>query len=214
MKRRYRIIGFIGAMLIRLWGVTWRIRIVDDHYFAAARERSGPLIFVFWHGRLLPMSYSHRNHAIQVLASQHRDGEMLGQAIRFLGFGHVRGSSRRGGARAIREMVARLAEGYSLGITVDGPTGPRYVVKPGPIEVAKLSGRLIVPATTGSRRHWTLRSWDAFQLPLPFTRIVLRFGEPVAVPADADEATLERCRLQVEKRLRELTEKTDESLRQ
>lgn len=211
MNWRYRLIGFFGSLLIRVWGVTWRIRVVDDHYLQQARDASGPVLFAFWHGRLLPLSYYARNSQIQVLASQHRDGEMLGQTIGFLGFGHVRGSSRRGGAQAIRDMVSRLGEGFSLGVTVDGPTGPRYVVKPGPVEVARRSGCMIVPATTGSRRHWTLRTWDGFELPWPFAEIRLRYGPPLAVPEDADGPEFERYRIEIEQCLKTITEANDES---
>ena len=214
MKKRYRLIGFLGSLLIRVWGMTWRIKVVDEHLLAQARDASGPVLFAFWHGRLMPMSYYGRNSQIQVLASEHRDGELLGQAIRFLGFGHLRGSSRRGGARAIREMVARIRDGYSIGVTIDGPTGPRHVAKAGPLEVAKLSGCLVVPATTSSRRQWTLKTWDGTQLPWPFAEVRLCYGRAVGVPSDADDETIEARRLEVEQILKAITKANDESFNQ
>jgi len=198
-----------GAMLIRALAVTWRVVWDGLEHDAAAHEMSPNVIYAFWHGRLLPLSWTHRGRAVQVLASEHRDGERLGQVIQRLGFGHVRGSSTRGGARAIRDMAARLREGFDLGITVDGPRGPRYVVKPGPIEIAKITGAAIVPITTGSRRHKTLGSWDAFEIPLPFTRVRVAHGAPVRVAPDADATEIEARRAELERSLRTLTEEND-----
>jgi lysophospholipid acyltransferase (LPLAT)-like uncharacterized protein len=121
--KRISIAALLGAGLIRLWGSTWRVRTINGEYYDEARRRTGPTIYTFWHGRALPLSYVYRGLSIHVLASRHRDGELIGQTIRHLGFGHVRGSSSRGGARAIRELVRKLEEGFDLGITVDGPRG-------------------------------------------------------------------------------------------
>jgi lysophospholipid acyltransferase (LPLAT)-like uncharacterized protein len=137
---------------------------------------------------------------------------MLGQTIRRLGFGHVRGSSTRGGARAILELRTKLASGYDVAFTVDGPKGPRGVVKPGPAQVAKLSGAAIVPITTSSRRHKTLRSWDAFEIPAPFTRVRIMYGRPVVVPQDADDATIESKRVELERELTAITEENDRAV--
>ncbi|UCH84998.1 MAG: lysophospholipid acyltransferase family protein, partial [Candidatus Latescibacterota bacterium] len=160
-------------------------------------------------GRMLPLSYRYRGSAIQVLASRHADGELMGQTIRRLGFGHVRGSSTRGGARAIRGLVKKLEEGFDLGITIDGPTGPRFEAKAGPLEIAKISGSLVVPATTSSSSRWVFKSWDAFELPKPFARVAVRFGTPVAVPSHADPDTVEACRVELQTTLREITKRND-----
>jgi len=202
----------LGAGFIRALGRTWRIRVADERYVTAVRSCSPNLIFAFWHGRMLPLSYAYQRLAIHVLASEHYDGELMGQTIRRLGFGHVRGSSTRGGSRGLRQMVAKLAEGYDLGITVDGPRGPRYVVKPGPVEMAKLSGSAVAPVTTGSKSHWVSSSWDAFELPKPFTDVEVRFGRPVFVPADADGDTLQSKRLEIESILQTITRVTDEAV--
>ncbi len=212
MSARFRITAFLGAFLIRLIGCSWRFRIIDEEYMTETRKTASALIFTFWHGRMLPLSYRYRNRAIHVLASQHRDGEFIGQTIRFLGFGHVRGSSTRGGAKAIRELVGKLEEGFDLGITVDGPKGPRFEVKPGPIEISKLSGAPIVPVTTGSKSHWTFSSWDAFELPKPFTEIHVRLGKPVFVPPDADGDMMEVKRKELEEILRQITAINDQTV--
>jgi lysophospholipid acyltransferase (LPLAT)-like uncharacterized protein len=212
MSARIRMAASCAAYFIKLLGRTWRIRTIDDHFIDEARKVSGAVVFCFWHGRFLPLSYTHRNLSAHVLASSHRDGELMGQTIRKLGFGHVRGSSTRGGAKAIRDLVMKLEEGFDLGITVDGPRGPKYVAKPGPIEVAKLSGAPIVPVTTGSRKRWVFSSWDAFELPKPFTSVAVRYGKPLVVPAGADGETVEAMRSRLEAELRSITEINDAAI--
>jgi len=191
-------------------GKTWRIRPIDEHFLDQARELSQTLVFAFWHGRMLALSYRYRDQKIHILASEHRDGELMGQTTRFLGYGHVRGSSTRGGARAIRQLVEKLEQGYDLGITVDGPKGPRYMVKPGPLEIAKLSGCAIIPITASSASYWASSSWDSFRVPKPFTRLLIRYGAAVSVPSDASPEVLEEKRLEVEMILRSITKENDE----
>ncbi len=209
MKIPVPIAAGFGAFAIRVLGCSWRLRRIDETCIEEARRRSPRVIFAFWHGRMLALSYGYRNRSVHVLASEHRDGEIMGRTLRLLGFGHVRGSSSRGGARAIRELVSKLEEGFDLAITVDGPKGPRYVVKSGPLEVAKLSGAPIVPATASSKSHWVFSSWDAFELPKPFTKVAVRFGAAVVVPREAGPDDLEAKRIELEKALRDLTDAND-----
>ena len=212
MSLKMRILPVVGAAVIRLLGTTWRLEWDSPELLVKARAISPKVIFVSWHGRMLPMSYSHRDQGVQMIASEHEDGEIFGQTIRRLGFGHVRGSSTRGGARAIRELVRKIRDGFDVGATIDGPRGPRYVVKPGPLLVAKLTGAAIVPITSSSRRHKTLSSWDAFELPAPFTRVYIKYGEPLVVPRHCDDVELEDYRQTLERRLRAITEESDRSV--
>ncbi len=205
-----RAAGSLGAGLIRAWGGTWRVEVHGEQYREEACRYAPFHVYAFWHGRMLPLSYSFREQSFQLLASEHRDGELMGQIVRRLGYGHVRGSSTRGGARAIRELVTRLLAGYHLGLTVDGPVGPRYIFKPGPIEIAKLSGAPVVPVTAATRNPWVLSSWDAFQIPKPFARVSVRFGSPIVVPPDAGEEMLEQKRREAERELVDLTRMNDE----
>jgi hypothetical protein len=202
-----------GAAVIRVLGVSWRIRIEEEERLERARTLSPHVLFVAWHGRLLPLSFTHRGRHIHVLASEHTDGEMLGQTIRRLGFGHVRGSSTRGGTRALFELVEKVRAGFDVGITVDGPRGPRGVVKTGVVEVARQTGAIIVPITAGSSRRRVFTSWDAFELPAPFARVVVRYGDPVTVAPDADRDVVETARLEVERTLTRITEEADRSAR-
>jgi len=207
------LIANAGAGVIRVLGATWRIRIEREDVLERARARSPRVIFVFWHGRLLPLSFTHRNRLIHVLASEHADGEMLGQTIRRLGYGHVRGSSTRGGTRALLELAEKVRAGFDVGVSVDGPRGPRGVVKPGVVEVARQTGAAIVPITAASSRRRVLSSWDAFELPAPFARVVVRYGEPVTVEADADRVLVDARRLEVERELTRITEEADRAAR-
>jgi len=205
-------LAILGSTVIRCLGYSYRIGVKGVEHEARAHDHSPGIIYAFWHGRLLPLSFTHRNRSIHVLASEHRDGERLGQTIRRLGFGHVRGSSTRGGVHAVFDLAEKLKLGFDVGITVDGPRGPRYVVKPGPIQIAKRSGAAILPLTSASKRHKTFSSWDAFELPYPFTKVAVRFGEPVVVPPDADADALETKRLELERVLNDITEASDHDI--
>jgi len=205
--------AWAGATVIRGLGATWRIRVEDEEHLRVARRVAPNVIFACWHGRLLPLSYTHRGQPIQVLASEHRDGEMLGRTIVRLGFGHARGSSTRGGTRALLDLAQRLRSGFDVGLTVDGPRGPRHVVKSGAIEIARLTGSAIVPITTASRRHRTLASWDAFEVPAPCTRVVVRYAAPVLVPAQGDRDAMEAYRVELERALMRITEEADRGAR-
>ena len=211
MKPPMWLVANVGATVIRALGLTWRIRTEAPEQLARARAINPRVIFVFWHGRLLPLAFTHRNQRIHVLASEHADGEMLGQTIRRLGFGHVRGSSTRGGTRALLELIETVRGGFDVGITVDGPRGPRGVVKAGVVEVARQTGAAILPITAASSRHKVFASWDAFQLPAPFARVVVRYGDPVTVSADAERALAEARRQDVENTLARITAEADQS---
>ncbi len=213
MKPPMWLVANTGALVIRALGASWRIRTEAVQQLERARTLSPRVIFVFWHGRLLPLAFTHRNQRIHVLASEHADGEMLGQTIRRLGFGHVRGSSTRGGTRALLELADKVRAGFDLGVTVDGPRGPRGVVKAGVVEVARQTGAVILPITTASDRHRTFNSWDAFEMPLPYARVVVRYGQPILVPAEADRAHVEARRLDVEGELTRITAEADSSAR-
>jgi len=203
----------LGATVIRVLAATWRFRIVGYQHLDAARTVGKPVVYAFWHGRLLPLAYLHRGEGARVLASEHKDGELLGRTIRYLGLDYVRGSSTRGGTKAILALVDAFRAGHNVALTVDGPRGPRFEVKPGVIEVAKLTGGAIVPVASASRRHRTFSSWDAFELPAPFTRVYVAYGEPLRVAPDAGRDAQESARAVLESRLRALTEACDREVR-
>lgn len=169
-----------------------------------------PFIAAFWHGRLMMAPQGWRAEPVMhVVVSRHRDGESIARAVRHLGVATIRGSRTRGGAAALRASLRLLREGGYLGITPDGPRGPRMRVQPGIIALARLSGVPILPATYAVSRRKVAGSWDRFVIALPFSRGVYLWGQPIHVAADADEAAMERSRLLLEERLNALTADAD-----
>jgi len=198
----------VGAGALRALVATLRVR-REEGAVAALWAARAPVIYAVWHGRvlLLPRLYGHR--ACRVLTSRSRDGELVARWMSRFGLVPVRGSSSNRGGDALRRLARALREGREVVVVPDGPTGPREVLKAGVITLARLSGAPIVPMAVGASRAWRLRSWDEFRVPKPFGRCVVRFGEPIRVPADADRAALEAARKDVEAALRGVTWQAD-----
>jgi lysophospholipid acyltransferase (LPLAT)-like uncharacterized protein len=199
----------LGPVIICLLGRTLRIVWVGQENLEPIKRQNKSVIYAFWHGRMLILAYSHRRKRIHILISQHRDGEFIARIIHRLGFVSVRGSTTRGGTKAIFEMCDKAAHGCDLGVTPDGPTGPGFQVHSGTIYVAQRSGMPIVPITSSAEHRWTLSSWDRFIIPRPFSKAVVMLGEPVVVPVDSTAEGLEQIRIDLETKLKELTQKAD-----
>ena len=168
------------------------------------------IIVAFWHSRLLMMPYAwHRRAAFHMLISAHIDGRLIAGAVSYFGIEWIAGSSSEGGGSALRTMLRRLKAGDCVGITPDGPDGPAMRAKPGIVAVARLSGAPMIPLAYATGRRRILQSWDRFHLPLPFTRGVIIWGEPVMVAANADDHAMERARLAIERGLYDLTAEAD-----
>ena len=168
-----------------------------------------PLIYALWHGRMLLPLFCRKNSGISVLVSQHRDGELVTSTIEAYGNKTVRGSTTRGGARALAELIRHVKKGTKIAITPDGPRGPRWKLQSGIIYVAAKSGAPIVPLAGSAKNAHYFKSWDSFQLPLPFSRAVYAIGEPYFVSGGTDDKNIEFHRAEVEKRLTDLTLKAD-----
>lgn len=204
-----KLLSVLASFIIRLLGTTWRIKWSGVENIELARRISRQVIFSFWHGRLLVLSYSHRNRKIQVLASEHPDGDLMGKIIANLGFGHLKGSTSKGGARAIRQLSSVLRDGLDIGLAVDGPRGPRGIVQQGAVEISRLTGSAIVPLTNTARPRKLFKSWDRFQLPLPFAKIVISYGQPFVVPDDCARREREELRIKLQDELKGLTTNLD-----
>lgn len=204
-----RAIAAVGGGVFRTLLDTCRVSQRGIENFQQFHERGRPVVFVLWHGRLLPCTYFNRHQNLVTLVSQHRDGEYITRIVEGWGYTAVRGSSSRRAAGSLRELVRYVRAGRSLAITPDGPRGPRETMKPGALLAAQLSGAPIIPASGGADRGWWFGGWDRFLVPKPFARVRLAYGEPVWVPRDADEAALEEISREVEARLRELTRLVD-----
>jgi hypothetical protein len=202
--------SFAATSVLLGLGATWRLtrlRLDERDARLNAGERC---IFALWHSRLLPLSFTHRRRGIAVLVSRHRDGEWIARTIERLGYVTARGSSTRGGEDGAREMLRHAEEGRMLGITPDGPRGPAERVKPGLVYLASRTGFPVIPIAAGARQAWRFRSWDAFQVPRPFARVFVAYGDPIHVPSRLDDDAAEAWRERIEAAIRAVTREVDE----
>ena len=172
----------------------------------------GNVILALWHSQQLMVPFGYRGAGGHVLISQHGDGEIIASIIARFGHSSVRGSSTRGGARALRELIALGRSGRDLVVTPDGPQGPRQVAKLGVVQLAKTTGLPIFPIVFACSRKKVFQSWDRFVLPKPFARGLFLYGEPITVPRHADDAALEAARLAVEAALNRLTDEAESAV--
>jgi lysophospholipid acyltransferase (LPLAT)-like uncharacterized protein len=210
-NERFRgLMCWLGALYIRLVHATGRWTVIGGDAPAQAWDSGRPFILAFWHGRILMMPKSWRAGVpINMLISHHRDGQLIARTVSHFGISWLAGSSTHGGSAALRTMLKVLKAGECVGITPDGPKGPRMRATLGIVNAARLSGCPIIPATFGVRRRRVLNSWDRFIVALPFSRGVFVWGAPISVPRDADQATLEQIRQTVESELNRITDQAD-----
>ncbi|MBM4193236.1 MAG: DUF374 domain-containing protein [Gemmatimonadetes bacterium] len=173
----------LGALVLRLLAATWRIEVRGDAGWLAVRSRGEGIILALWHGHILPLTWHLRGLGVQVLVSEHRDGEVIARLLSTLGYGLIRGSTTRGGARALVRMIAALRGGAALAITPDGPKGPARQFAPGTTVAAYRAGVPIATMFVEADRAWYARSWDRFMVPKPFSRVTIHFSDPALVTA-------------------------------
>lgn len=203
------LVPILGAWLIFLLGKSWKIEWVGTENLTLPEKKNQKLIYAFWHGRMLILSFSHRWQNVHVLISQHRDGELIARIISKLGFAAVRGSTTKGGTKAIFQMANKNLEGYNTAVTPDGPKGPKYIAQSGIIYIAQRNGMPIIPISNSAQKRWTLSSWDGFIIPKPFSRVVIILGEPIYVNPDSSAEEIERKRKELEDKLSFLTSRAD-----
>ena len=199
----------LGYAYIRLLHGTMRLAYRGKEVLDAARRDPGRYILAFWHSRFVLMPYAYPGTRLVVLSSHHRDAEMLVRILRRFGLDISRGSTSRGGAAGLRSIVRKARIGYDIGLTPDGPRGPRRRVAPGVISVARWSGLPIVPVTFSAAPARRLGSWDRTLLPRPFSRGLFVYGNPLRVPREADDAEREHLRLALERELDRITDLAD-----
>ncbi len=205
-----RLLPHISLLLATLLCRTCRVVIVDPENENAPLEKDKSLIYASWHQRFFPgVTFFATRKPIAIMISRSRDGEFIAKVADILGWHPIRGSSSKGGVSALIKLKKRAAEGYRIGHIVDGPKGPFGSVKPGIVMMAQATGLAIVPVITSAERHWQAKSWDRFMIPKPFTRIIIRFGEPFYVPRQVNSDQFEDKRKEIEDRLSALYEETD-----
>jgi len=193
-------ISALGAPIIGALGssLTWKVEGLEHLRFEGAGRRP---IMAFWHGRVLTATYFFRRRGIVVMISENFDGEWIARIIEQFGFRTSRGSTTRGGRRALLQLKREMELGRPSGFAVDGPRGPARQAQPGAIWLSKLTGNPVVPFHMEASRYWSLKSWDRTQIPKPFATVALTVGKPIVVPTDADEAMLEAKRVELEQSL-------------
>jgi lysophospholipid acyltransferase (LPLAT)-like uncharacterized protein len=198
--------GLIGATAIRTWmsSLDYRVAFYDPAVDPVDPRYAGQKIYVFWHEYILFPIYLRGHCNLSMLLSRHLDAEILSHAARHLGFDFVRGSTRRGGVAALRELLAKSRR-MNLTITPDGPRGPRRVLAAGPVFLASKLQMPLVAMGFGYDRPWRAKSWDRFALPRPFTRARTVVSPELHIPPKLDRFGLEHYRLQTEQLLNRLT---------
>ena len=204
------VIPTAGLAAVRFLSATCRVRLMNPENERAAQSQNKGLIYASWHQRFFPgITFFSSRKPIAIIISRSLDGEMIARVVRILGWHPVRGSSSRGGTEALSQIKHLGTCGFRVGHIVDGPQGPFGVIKPGLIRIAQFTGMPIVPTITSAQHRWVFNSWDRFMVPKPFSRVIIRFGDPIHVPGDLTAQEFETLRLTVEHGLADLYADTD-----
>jgi hypothetical protein len=198
VRLRAFLVEWLGTWLVHRVYRSLRVHIVGDERLEPLYRRHGAIVFCGWHAVMVGPLFHHRHTDGYAVVSEHRDGELLARVVQQFGHTCVRGSTTRGGVRALAQLIRLVRAGHSVGITPDGPRGPRYVAQPGVVFLGQKSGCPIVPIGFASTRYWEFRSWDRFRVPKPFSRAELHYGEPLFIPAQLADADVETWRQRVE----------------
>jgi lysophospholipid acyltransferase (LPLAT)-like uncharacterized protein len=207
------IISFAGYLAIRLICPTLRYSVSFEEPPSppdAIFEK--PVIYSFWHRAVFPAAWLWREQGIAVMVSRSFDGEYIARIIEKLGFVAVRGSSSRGGGEALRRMKAELEKDASVAFTIDGPRGPKYVAKPGPVLLARSSGLPMSAFYVALSDAWVLKTWDEFMIPKPFSKALARIGAKMVVPEKANEAEIREWHARLQEALERVTKFAEENV--
>ena len=207
-----RVLPPLVAIIARLLMLTCRIvRIEGQEKEEEALARSGGgAVYVTWHQRMSFFFHYFGKRHLTVMISQSRDGEYASRIAAWLGFKNERGSASRGGARAIIALVKKIRDGEIGGLLADGPQGPARVAKMGALLIARSAGVPLIPTAWSADRCWAFNSWDRYLVPKPFSRVVIRIGDPIWIPRSSKGAELEKYRTLFEDRLNLTTRWCDE----
>lgn len=200
----------VACALLEAMHGTWRMVVIDpERVIPGMFDGSRPGIVAFWHRHILAMLTHFRGAHVTVPVSQHRDGEYVAQAMERFRLDSVRGSSTHGGARLLRGMMGRIRDGWSPALTPDGPRGPRFTVQPGFTLLARRSGLPVYPFGLAEEKAWVLKSWDAFVVPKPFSRVAICVGTPLRA---ADYSSTEEFCEALRRGMLEATEQAEQAL--
>jgi lysophospholipid acyltransferase (LPLAT)-like uncharacterized protein len=199
LRERFLInlIGFVGYLAVGLIGRTLRLSVHIENG-GPSNMRVRPLILCFWHRSIFPATWAFRNQRIGVFSSASFDGEYTARIISRFGYFPIKGSSTRGAVRAFLASRKRLGQGLTVAATTDGPRGPIYVAKPGPVLLASKSRVPIVAFHIALEKAWLLNSWDKLMIPKPFSRALLSMSRCIVVPENATEAQLNQFQAELQ----------------
>ena len=204
------VLCYLASLYVRFVHATGSWTIEGEATPDKLRDEGQPFVLAFWHARLLMMGYAWRHKTdVNMLISGHSDGRYVALTIGHFGVSSIIGSSTRGGWSAMRTIVRTLRNGGVVGITPDGPQGPRMRASEGVITIARMAKVPVLPLAYSVSRRKVFATWDRFVLPLPFSRGVFLWGDPILISEDADEATMEAKRQELENSLLVLTERAD-----
>lgn len=202
-SRKAGLIAGAAFPLIALLGRTYRWRVDGYHHYESIVASGRQPIFAFWHGRILPATLFWRDRGIVVMTSENFDGEWIARIIQRFGYATARGSSSRGGVRALVQLKRDMDAGKSTAFTIDGPRGPARIAQPGAVWLSGATGNPMLPFHVEASRAFTARSWDATQVPAPFATIGVAIGAPIAVDG-ITPSTIEARRAALERELASL----------
>ena len=210
-KFAYSVICWIGAQYIKLVAQTTKWSFINKKYIKNLWKKNEPFILCFWHGRLLMMPLSWKNEKkINVLISAHSDGQLLSRTVKHFNIETIVGSSSKGGSAAVRNIIKSLKSGVSIGMTPDGPRGPRMKINSAIIKIASLTGNKIVPLAYSVKKKIFLNSWDKFLVALPFSKGCFIWGKPIKIKRNISNKEDLKLSKKLEKILLNLTKKADQ----
>lgn len=207
------LLNFLGlnvlTFIVNLVIKTYRFDIHNDKQIKNIVSENGKFISAFWHGRMLIPWYIHRNYKVAALVSKSKDGEILTRLLKSWNYDVVRGSSHIGGKEALKIMINKISEGYSFAITPDGPTGPQHKMKPGAVVLAYRKQVPLFLIGTASNKHYVFNSWDKFQVPKPFSKVVVVYSEPIYIKQDSTRDEIDKLIEVYENRMMELQKEAE-----
>jgi len=209
-KLAYSVICWVGAKYIKFVSFTNSWSFINKKYVENLWKKNEAFILCFWHGRLLMMPLSwNKEKKINVLISTHSDGQLLSKTVKHFNIETITGSSSKGGSEAIRNIIKSLKSGISIGMTPDGPRGPRMKVNSAIIKIASLTGHKIVPLSYSVKKKFFLNSWDKFLVALPFGKGCFIWGKPIKIKKNISTNEDLKLSKRLENNLLKLTKKAD-----
>jgi len=208
-RMQFALVAWLASTFIALVGRTLRVEFSWEEGSIGSMDNVYPGIYPFWHRCVLGATWIFRHRNFAVLTSRSRDGEFIARVIHRFGFVPIRGSSSRGGQRGLLEMHSFVMNGGGAAFTIDGPRGPRFVAKRGPVLLARTTGVPITAFYVALDKAWVLKTWDAMMIPKPFSRAYIRVARKIVVPADADDEQLAAAHAEMQAALERVTAYAD-----